>query len=84
MKEDSRYMAFFWKGTALATLAALSVVLIAASPIKYGYHFASIIDKYEMVRREVMIQRPLIVFSGGSGLWSGLDCFSYQERYSMS
>ncbi len=73
MKERPRYREFFWKGSALAAAVACSIAIIAVAPIKYGYHFASIIDKYEMVRRDVTVPKPLIVFTGGSGLWCGLD-----------
>jgi hypothetical protein len=73
LKDRPRYGEFFWKAATLAAAVACSIAIIALAPVKYGYHFASIIDKYEIVRREATLPKPLIVFTGGSGLWCGLD-----------
>jgi len=71
LKEISGCKRLFWKGAVLAALVICSIALMTIIPIKYGFHYASIIDKYEMVRQEAMIQRPLVAFFGGSGLWCG-------------
>ncbi|HEY3278080.1 MAG TPA: hypothetical protein VGJ94_15795 [Syntrophorhabdaceae bacterium] len=70
---------FFMKVVFFSVLVALSFFLLSVAPLRYGYHFASIINKNDMVSEFAIRQERLIVFSGGSGLWSGLDS-SYVQK----
>ena len=60
----------------MAFLVLLGFTAVVTAPLSYGYHFASIINKREMVRRDALEERPLMVLYGGSGLWVGLDSAS--------
>jgi len=73
LKGSTDLKVLFKKSAFLALLVLCSFALLTIAPLSYGYHFASIINKREMVRRFVLQERPLMVLYGGSGVWVGLD-----------
>jgi hypothetical protein len=79
LKNSTDLKALFRKGAFFAVLVLCSFALLAVAPLSYGYHFASIINKREMVRRLVREESPLLVLYGGSGLWVGLDSARIKE-----
>jgi hypothetical protein len=59
---------------------ALLYAAIALSPLKYGYPFASIINKRDLVKSCHERNVPMMVFHGGSNLWVGLDSATIQRE----
>ncbi len=76
MKGSAALKALLKKSAFMAFLVLCSFTALVIAPFSYGYHFASIINKREMVRRFVLQEKPLMAFYGGSGLWVGLDSAS--------
>jgi hypothetical protein len=76
LKDQAALKTLLKKSAFMAILVLCSFTALVIAPLSYGYHFASIINKREMVRRYALEERPLMVFYGGSGLWVGLDSAS--------